>query len=128
MDSLTLLLASIIPVFIVASRMEGERRWWGLVPLLHFFLLVRTAASSRWWVLALILPVVHFLVMGLLWGRVATRTGQPRWLGWCAVLPIAGLIAIWVIALRADGPVRHDTLEPPGPQRERPRGRVHPPV
>ena len=104
METLLLLLATTVPAVIVASRLDGRTRWWGVIPPLHLLVLVGLTSSSRWWVLAGLIPPAHPLVAGLLWGRVAARAGQPRWLGWCTAIPFVGLLAPWVIALRARRP------------------------
>lgn len=121
-----------LPVFVLARNLDVDRAWWALVPLGETVTLGRCGLRERGWLrglmpialLVLLACVAAIAVatgeslaasaieVGLmlavvvayvwLWQDVCDGTGQSRW--WVALMlvPVAGLAAMWAVAVRAN--------------------------
>ncbi len=85
-------------VLLAKKTGETERAWWGWIPVIQVFLLLRVAGLSGWWILALFIPVVNLVVGIWVWIRVAIRRSKPAWTGLLMVVPVLNLFFIGYLA------------------------------
>jgi uncharacterized membrane protein YoaK (UPF0700 family) len=55
---------------------------------------------SRWhWVMAIVMPVLFIVLVGVPIARILHRSGRSRWWTIVAFVPLLNLIGLWVFAL-----------------------------
>jgi hypothetical protein len=86
-------------LMVLGRRLGDARAWWGWIPILQVFLMLRLAEVSYWWFLGLLLPIVNIAVAIFLWVRIARRRMKPGWVGALMIVPGLDLFVLGYLAL-----------------------------
>ena len=82
----------------LAKKLGDARAWWGWVPVLQVFMMIRLAGLSYWWFLALLVPVVNIIVAIWIWIRIAQKRSKPGWVGALMIIPGLDLFVLAYLA------------------------------
>ncbi|HWR82591.1 MAG TPA: DUF5684 domain-containing protein [Candidatus Deferrimicrobium sp.] len=94
----------------------AQNAWWGFIPILNLFLLVKMAGRPMYWFLFLLIPFLNLIMYAVLWIDVAKACRQsPVW-GFLCILPIINLISMGVIAFSGSTPQLSYPTEKPAPR------------
>ena len=77
---------------------QGDSAWWGFVPILNTFLLIKMAEKPMWWFLLCLVPVVNLVAFFALWIGAAKNCGSSAVWGVLALLPVINFVAWGVLA------------------------------
>jgi hypothetical protein len=82
----------------IAKKLGDTRPWWGWIPIVQVFMMLRLAGLRYWWFLALIVPLVNIGVAIWVWYRIAQRRGKPGWIGALMIIPGVDLFVLGYLA------------------------------
>ncbi|MFZ5391568.1 MAG: DUF5684 domain-containing protein [Patescibacteria group bacterium] len=82
----------------IAKKTNTPDGWWGWVPILNFFLMVKIADKQWWWVLLFLVPLVNVIMMVIVWMKICEKRGKPGWWGILMLVPIANFIVPGILA------------------------------
>ncbi len=77
---------------------NGQRAWWGWVPVLQVLLILKVASVDWWWIFFFLIPFVNIAIAIYVWVRIAkTLSKHPIW----GVLMIVPVVDVAVLAYLA---------------------------
>lgn len=77
---------------------HGDSGWWGFVPILNTFLLIKMAQKPMWWFVLCLVPVVNIIAFFALWIATAKNCGASAIWGVLALIPLLNFVAWGVMA------------------------------
>lgn len=97
---------------VIAQKTNTPHAWLAWIPVANFFLMVKVAGKSYWWVLLLFIPLVSIVITALVWMKIAERRAKPGWLGILVIVPLVNLGILGYLAFSSSLP---KVPEPPQP-------------
>ena len=89
--------------------------WWGFVPILNTFLLIKCANRPGHWFLFLLIPLANLVAFIILWVDTAQNVGKsPVW-GVLTLVPFINFVSIGVLAFGSE-PSRPLPPQTPAPR------------
>ncbi len=82
----------------IAKKTNTPDSWWGWVPILNFFLMVKIAEKQWWWVLLFFVPFLNIIMMVIVWMKIAERRGKPSWWGILMIIPFVNFVIPGILA------------------------------
>lgn len=84
-----------LALYKIAQKCDHKSEaWWGFVPILNVFLIIKCASRPLWWFVLLLVPIVNIVVSVMLWMDVARNVNQsPVW-GVLTLVPLVNLVAV----------------------------------
>lgn len=80
---------------------HGDSGWWGFIPIMNIFLVMKMAQKPGWWFLLCLVPFVNIVVFAILFIEVAKACQQsPVW-GFLVLIPLINFVALGVLAFSA---------------------------
>lgn len=73
-----------------------ENAWMGFIPVLSYLPLLQIAKKPTWWLILMLIPLVNFIILILVWLRVAKAFGKGDAFG--IGLALLGFIFIPILA------------------------------
>ena len=107
-------------VYKIAQKCKYDSEaWWGFVPILNVFLLLKCAGREWYWFFGFLVPIVNIVITAIVWMDVARNVGKsPAW-GIMMLLPFINFVAVGIIAFT--GGSRPSSFPPPqSPQPKQP--------
>ena len=83
--SLSVTVIEMIALWTVFSK-AGQPGWAAFIPIYNFVILSRMGGHSGWWVLLLLVPLVHFVIVFIVHIDVARKFGYGALFGICYTL------------------------------------------
>lgn len=83
--SLSVTVIEMVAAWTVFSK-AGQPGWAAFVPIYNFVILCRIGGHSGWWVLLLLIPLVHFVIPFIVHIDVARKFGHSALFGVCFTL------------------------------------------
>ena len=101
--------------YCIAKKCSHETQaWWGFIPILNVFLLLKCAGREWYWFLFLLVPIVNIVAAVILWVDIAKAVGKhPIW-GVLTLIPFINFVAVGVLAFSALPP-RYTPPRTPAP-------------
>ena len=94
---------------------HDSEAWWGFIPILNIFLLLKCAGRERYWFLFLLVPIVNIIAFVVLWIDVAKAVDKsPVW-GVLTLVPFINLLSMGVLAF-SPAPTRFTPPRTPSPR------------
>ncbi len=82
----------------IAEKTGTEPAWWGWIPILNVFLLLKVAGRAMWWFILLLIPLVNAIVAIVVWVDVCKARGKSPWLVIGLLIPVVNLITLGYLA------------------------------
>ena len=61
----------------IGKKLGEDKHWgWYAIPIYNYVLLLRASGQSMWMILGLFLPYVSIIVLGVMFGRIASKLGK----------------------------------------------------
>jgi hypothetical protein len=99
MSTQQLLVAAVVLYFyfafflmVLARKTSTSHSWLAWIPIANIFLMCRIARQSMLLGVLMIVPLVNFVVAGLLWSGIARARHKPGWTGWLILVPGLNLL------------------------------------
>jgi hypothetical protein len=94
---------------------HSSNAWWGFIPILNVFLLVKMTKRPMYWFLLCLVPFVNIVIFAILWIDIAKACSQPPIWGFLTILPLINFVSVGVLAF-SPPPSTHFPTEKPAPR------------
>ncbi len=82
-------------LFRLAKKVKHPSPWMAFVPILNIFQFIQLAKLSRWWFLALLIPIVSLGISIWMCVRLSYNLGEKKGFGVLLMLPPVSFWALW---------------------------------
>jgi hypothetical protein len=96
----------------------SDSAWWGFVPILSTFLLIKMAQKPLWWFVLCLIPVVNIVAFFVMWIEAAKYAGSTALWGFLVMIPFINLVALGVLAFSSPKRLPHAPPQTAPPRRE----------
>ena len=82
----------------IAKKTNTKDEWLAWIPIVNLYLMVKIAKKPGWWVILLLIPLVHIVFTAIIWVEIAKIRNKPEWLGILMIIPFFNLVVFGVLA------------------------------
>jgi hypothetical protein len=75
----------------IATKTSTPNGWMAWIPIANVFLMLAIAKKPGWWFILFLIPFVNFIILIVMWMKIAEARGMPSWIGVLFIVPIVNL-------------------------------------